>query len=236
MKQNNLNSKTILLIGSGRLATHLQHWNSLLEKPNILLTWDRSQDPRDLIQLLKQSNLVWLAISDSSIIPFFEKYLAVADLAIVHFSGALFDARLKSAHPLMSFPKTLLPKAIYQKISFAITGEDYFHNLMPGFPNPTFQIQSQDKPLYHALSVVAGNFPQLLWSEVDKKMVELNIPFEAYEIYLTQVLNNFLKLREKSMTGPLSRNDQDTMAKNEMALTDTKLKSIYQLFRKEFSL
>ncbi len=235
MKQNDSNF-AVLLIGSGRLAKHLKHWNSLLQYSNKLLTWDRSQDPDLLSKHLQAANLVWLAISDSAIIPFYEKNLASSGLTCVHFSGALFHPKIKGAHPLMSFPTELLADAVYPQIGFALTGDEQLTDVLPGFPNSSFFISEAQKPLYHALCVVAGNFPQLLWTEVDTLLQRMDVPEKAFHLYLSQVLSNFLKFKEKSMTGPLIRNDQITLEKNEVSLADTKLKSIYQSFRKEFSL
>ncbi len=230
------NSKTILLIGSGRMATHLLHWNSILSSPNKILTWNRSEDPKILKQFLIESNLVWLAISDSAITPFFERHLKDYSGSVVHFSGALNDPRMKCAHPLMTFPTELLDNSVYNDIFFALTEALSLAEVLPGFTNSSFQLSEKEKPLYHALCVVAGNFPQLLWNEVDQKRSDLKIPDAAFNIYLQQSLNNFLKLKAKALTGPLIRGDLLTIQKNTDALVNTKLKSIYTAFVKEFSI
>ncbi len=226
---------SILLVGSGRLAKHLIYWNNLNKQPSPLLVWDRSQSEDDLHRMLKQVNHVWLAVSDSSIVPFFEKHLHHSNILITHFSGALYDKRIKSAHPLMSFPHQLLEPEIYQKIGFAITGAQSLESLMPGFKNTFFKVEAKNKALYHALCVVAGNFPQLLWAEASDHFQALNVPEESYHLYLSQILQNFLTLRQKALTGPLVRNDQQTLEKNEFSLAGTKLHSIFRSFRKEFS-
>ncbi len=231
-----LGAKTILLIGSGRLARHLQHWNSLLQIKNNLLTWNRSENPNLLPSLIQQCGLIWLAISDSAIVPFFEKHLISTSVITVHFSGALSDPRIKGAHPLMSFPETYLADSVYNKIGIATSGNEDLSQLLPNFRNKSFTIPDSEKSLYHALCVVSGNFPQMLWAEVGKQFQQQNVPTEFFEIYLSQILNNFLILKEKSLTGPLVRKDKMTMQKNEMALSGTKLQSIYHSFRKEFSL
>ena len=228
-------SKTILLIGSGRMAKHLIHWNSISSSPNRILTWNRSEDPKFLKQFLIESTLVWLAISDSAITPFFEQHLQNYSGCVVHFSGAISDSRMKSAHPLMTFPTELYADSIYDDIFFALTGVSTLTEVLPGFTNSSFQISEKEKPLYHALCVVAGNFPQLLWNEVDQKRSDLKIPETAFNIYLQQCLNTFLKLKSKALTGPLIRHDLETIHKNTEALVNTKLKSIYTAFVKEFS-
>ena len=235
MKQN-VSNFAVLLIGAGRLAKHLKHWNTLLPTPNHLLNWDQSQDFSILSQHLQRAKIVWLAISDSAIVPFYEKHLASIGIPCVHFSGALFHAKIKAAHPLMSFPSELLADAVYPQIGFALTSGETLSEVLPGFENSFFTISESEKPLYHALCVVAGNFPQILWAEVNPLLQQMKVPEKAFHLYLSQVLSNFLKFKENSLTGPIVRNDQITLEKNELALAGTKLKSIYQSFRKEFSL
>ncbi len=227
--------KIVLLIGSGRLAKHLQYWNSLLPTPNTILTWCRNEEPQILQHYLKQTNLVWLAISDSALTSFFEQYLQIYSGSVVHFSGALFDSRMKSAHPLMTFPFELFSPEIYSKIFFALTGASTLEEVLPNFSNPAFQLSEKEKPLYHALCVVAGNFPQLLWNQVEEKRRDLKIPEAAFNLYLQQSLNNFLKLKAKALTGPIVRQDFKTISLNTAALAHTKLQSIYTAFVKEFS-
>lgn len=231
----------ILLIGSGRLAQHLRHWNNLLEVPNQLICWDRSQGTEILKTHLKKCTMVWLAISDSAIQSFYSEHLSSSKLKVIHFSGALSDERFLSAHPLMSFPHTLLPDDVYKKIHFVINGsENRYENLdeaLPGFKNPFTVLNSENKAFYHALCVLAGNFPQLIWNEVALRMKELNLPVEASDLYIKQITENYLSLKEKSITGPLVRKDYLTIEKNIFSLNQAPtLKNIYTAFTKEFSL
>ena len=161
-------SATILLIGSGQLSKHLIHWFNLNKNHStVLLTWDRHQDPHALHRYAAQSTHVWLAISDGAIVSFYEKFLAGHDVRVVHFNGALHDPRLIAAHPLMSFPAELYPDDFYSQIQFALTGCNSLNEALPGFKNSYFPLAAENKPLYHALCVMAGNFPQILWNEVE---------------------------------------------------------------------
>ena len=227
---------SILLIGAGRLAKNLFHWNSLLSTPNVIKTWNRNEDPKILKQFLNESAVIWLAITDSAIAHFFDQHLRNYEGTVVHFSGALHDSRMQCAHPLMTFPKELMPYSTYQQIHFAVTGATTLNKILPGFTNPFFLLPEKEKPLYHALCVVAGNFPQLLWNEIEQKRKTLKIPETAFNIYLQQALNNFIKYKASALTGPLIRNDLETMNKNIEALANTKLQSIYAAFVKEFLL
>jgi 2-dehydropantoate 2-reductase len=226
---------TILLIGSGKLSKHLSHWFNLNQKDSSkLLTWDRHQDPHAIHRYAAQATHIWLAISDSAIIPFYEKYLIGHDAAVIHFSGALHDPRLISAHPLMSFANEIYADDFYPQIHFALTGTDSLCKALPGFTNPHFHLKPELKPLYHALCVTSGNFPQMLWNEVHKIAADQKMPAEAFDLYIQQITQNFLNLKQAAITGPIARKEAATINKNIDALAGTPLQSIYQSFTKEF--
>lgn len=229
-------NSSVLLIGRGRLAQHLKYWNSLLENPNSLLQWDRTQKTETLNFYLGQCNLVWLAISDTSLIEFYENHIQSFNIKTLHFSGALNDARMLCAHPMMSFPKALLPVETYRKIHFIINGFENLTEALPSFNNNFSILNQKNKSLYHALCVMAGNFPQMLWSEVAKNLNELEVPPQALDIYIRQITENYLNLKEQALTGPLVRNDQKTISNNIFSLEkNTQLKNIYTCFNKEFN-
>lgn len=229
----NAQSKTILIVGSGRLSNHLNHWVGLQKNNYKILNWDRSQDPHAIKKYVSVADFVWLAISDSAIVSFYEKYINGFDCKAVHFSGALHDARILSAHPLMTFTDEIYSDEIYEKITFAITGFENLSEALPGFQNKFFKISADHKPMYHALCVIAGNFPQMLWSEVSAQCLQKNIPFEAFTLYLRQSLENFISSGAAAVTGPIARKDLITIEKNKAALPE-KLKNIYSVFESEF--
>lgn len=229
-------NSSILIVGNGRLARHLQFWNSLLAKPNKIETWNRTQNLSELSEKIKANSIIWLAISDASIVDFYEKHLLNSGKPILHFSGALHENRMFSAHPLMSFPQDLLPTEVYPQIHFSICGFDSLSQLMPGFTNTYSLIEENFKPLYHALCVLSGNFPQLLWNETLKEFNKNNIPEAAVELYIKQITDNFLKMKSHAITGPISRKDFITIEKNYSALNkNNTLKHIYSVFAEEFS-
>lgn len=233
-----------LLIGSGRLARHLQHW-SQLNKSSIqsislsgtqesinLVTWNRSEPIELLNKHIESAQIIWLAISDKAIVPFFEEHLKTTKATVVHFSGALYDARILGAHPLMSFPEGLLDNEVYGSVHFAVDESvKNLKDLLPGFDNQFFKIPADKKAIYHALCVSAGNFPQMLWSLTLKEFRNLHVPDQAVELYLQQITELFISYKEKSLTGPLVRGDVDTIDKNLAALsTCSSLSTIYKTF------
>lgn len=237
-----------LLIGSGRLARHLQHWSKLNKvsehsislsqaqpqyQPNSkLMTWNRSESFELLKKYLESADLIWLAISDKAIVPFFEEHLKNTKAKVVHFSGALYEPGIYGLHPLMSFPEELLENEIYGRVYFAVDESvENLNEFLPGFENSFFKIPANQKALYHALCVSAGNFPQILWSLALKEFRSLNVPDQAVELYLNQITELFISLKEKSLTGPLVRDDLVTIEKNINALnSNPSLSEIYKTF------
>jgi len=226
----------VLLVGSGRLSQHLVYWNSLQKSSLQISNWNRkSHSIEDLKNKIQSVDLIWLAISDSALVPFFEEHLLQVKAKVVHFSGALHDARMISAHPLMSFPVELMSAEVYPKIHFALTGAANLQQVLPGLTNSFSLIDEKQKAFYHSLHVVAGNFPQFLWNESLNEFRKLDIPAHAVETYIQQITQNFIQLKEKSLTGPLVRKDQVNIEKNLKALENSKLKKIYESFKGVFS-
>lgn len=228
-------SKTILLVGSGRLAKHLQLWNSTLSAPHQLLHWDRSLPIELLQQHFIRSQIVWLAITDSAIVKFYEENFAKIStlnhsVKFVHFSGALHHPLLIAAHPLMTFAAELYDKKIYGQIHFILTGCQNIQEALPNFNNSFSLLEADDKAFYHALCVIAGNFPQMLWSEVSAQFNQLNIPPEALSVYIQQVTNNFIQHNSNALTGPFARKDLSTLHQNLNSLKHSPLQKIYQSF------
>lgn len=135
----------------------------------------------------------------------------------------------------MSFPKELLPEESYQKISFGLTGCHTLEKVLPHFKNKFFVLVASTKPLYHALCVVTGNFPQMLWKTTLEKFKSIQVPSAAVDTYINQVSENFIHLKNDSLTGPFVRKDEKTIENNINALSsDERLQNIYKVFFKEF--
>lgn len=226
---------SILLIGSGRLAKHLKHWHSLLNTTSRLSVWSRRLESTETLkELLKTHSHLWLAISDSSLSDFYATALSEYKGQIVHFSGAFQHPAMVSAHPLMSFSHELYDLQTYQKIHFALTDIEKIETALPGFTNSFTALKPEDKALYHALCVMSGNLPQLLWSQTFKIFKTLGIPDTAVDRYILQITQNFVNLKQESVTGPLVRRDHITINKNITSLEPyPDLQKIYQTFAKE---
>jgi predicted short-subunit dehydrogenase-like oxidoreductase (DUF2520 family) len=151
---------------------------------------------------------------------------------LVHCAGALSLPGVAGAHPLMTFSADrLYGLEDYRRIPFLVEEGHRFGKILPGLPNPHHTMPVGDKALYHALCVMAGNFPQLLWQEVAERFGQrLDLPPEMLAPYLRQVLENFLRDPAGALTGPLARGDAHTVDRNLQALADHPLEGLYRAF------
>lgn len=232
MATQNAYPPSFLIIGSGRLARHLQHYFHLLNIP--FEHWDRSQDPVVIQSKILKATHILLAISDSAIEAFFRQKIQGLDKITVHFSGALHIEGCISAHPLMTFADTLYDLDFYQKIFFTLCGVSHLHQALPLLPNPHVSIMPEQKPYYHAMCVLGGNFSTVVAQKMILELKKMNIPSEACGLYLQGVLQNVLQNPESALTGPLARKDSGTVQKNLEALSGDSFLDIYQAFLKKF--
>lgn len=217
-----------LVIGAGRVATHIKHYFGL--RGLSFLEWNRkAHTVPELAPLLAKASVVLLPIKDSAIEEFRDRHLKDFKGTIAHFSGALHVDGIESFHPLMTFGPQLYDLDFYEKISIAASSKDAFRTCFPELKNPVFALRTEDKPFYHALCVMSGNFPQILWKECLASFDALGVPSEAVGLYLQKNLENFRADPAQSLTGPLVRGDETTIQKNMKALPE-RLRELYRAF------
>lgn len=228
------------IIGSGRMALHMQTYLSALRLP--YSQWGRkSHSKNQLIQQIQQSSHILILISDSEILNFFTHYKnLLTDKTVVHFSGALSFDCINSAHPLMTFGPDPYDLEFYKNIPFIIEENKQFEELLPGLNNQPFNLTPELKPLYHALCVVSGNFSSMLWANVfDRFQQQLKLPKHILYPYLEKTLLNSIQQGKSCLTGPIVRNDKVTIDKNLAALKGSSLEAVYKQFidfyKNEFS-
>ncbi|HPI39472.1 MAG TPA: DUF2520 domain-containing protein [Pseudobdellovibrionaceae bacterium] len=243
-----------IIIGSGRLARHLNHYFNLLDISHHW--WNRRTSTLENLDFLlneasNQESQVYLAISDSAIYPFFEKHLKGKKIQAVHFSGLLSFPEIPSAHPLMSFGNTFFDLSVYEKIHFTISGVTQLSELLPGLKNPYSIISAENKAYYHSLCVLGGNFSQVLIKKMVLELEALQIPKQASELYLNQIIKNtFIELEHVKMipkdiqrskesresllqkclpsSGPLVRKDLQTLKTHLEVLAADPFSSVYK--------
>lgn len=220
-----------LLIGSGRMAKHFSHYLTLLDLP--FQQWSRKNNStEELCEYFKECSHILLLISDGAIEDFICHHNFLLTKCCVHFSGSLSVKNIFSAHPLMTFSHDLYDLNIYYNVPFVLEEEGpNLATLLPGLPNQSFKITKKLKPLYHALLVIGNNFTTLLWQQVLQNLQkDLKLPREIVHPLLKQTMLNLLKHPDNALTGPLVRNDMNTINANLKALQDNPLNEIYQAF------
>jgi predicted short-subunit dehydrogenase-like oxidoreductase (DUF2520 family) len=229
-------SISYLLIGSGRVAAHISYYFQLLNisRNFKFQSWDRAQDPHALARKVSGATHVLLAIKDDAILPFYRQHLAGHDVTVVHFSGAHHYEGLIAAHPLMTFSSELYTQELYGKIHFAVTGANSLAEALPGLPNSFTLLSAEQKPMYHALCVMGGNFVNLLTQKMLSGFAEMNIPAEAARPYIDKTIENVFANGSKALSGPLVRKDVATIGANLRALQGDDFKPIYEAFLKTY--
>ena len=222
------------IVGNGRVARHVHHYFHLLGLS--VCAWSRRAPDPCPPEALASCRTVLLLIRDAAIIPFIEAWPTLREKRLVHFSGSLVTPVAAGAHPLMTFGPALYDLAEYRAIPFVLdAGGTPFAELLPGLPNPSFMIPAADRPYYHALCVMAGNFSTLLWLKLfDELQRRFDIPASAAHPYLARVAANVMANAGRALTGPLSRGDAGAIATNLKALEGDPFHAVYSAFARAY--
>jgi predicted short-subunit dehydrogenase-like oxidoreductase (DUF2520 family) len=223
----------LLLIGDGRLARHLARYFGQLDLS--FSSWSRRMHAEGrcsaLAALVGPETRALLAISDGAVEPFVAAHPELEEVVRIHFSGRLVSAEAVGAHPLFSFAGTLYERELYERIPFVIDrGAPPLSALMPGLPNPSFHIDPAQRPRYHALCVLAGNFTTLLWRKLFHELeLELGMSRAQALPYLESIARG-LAGAGAPLSGPLSRGDQAALQSNLEALRGDPFEQVYRAF------
>lgn len=224
---------TFLVIGDGRMATHLRRYFDFEGLP--YCTWSRRQNsPAELELLARNASHALLLLRDGAIEQFRHENPCLNRLVCVHFSGSLTIDGIHGAHPLMTFSESLYSAEFYRRIPFILEkGAGGLEHLLPGLTNPVFEISREHKALYHALCVLSGNFTVILWEKVFQEMqASFDLPKAALAPYLMQTAANLSAADQgrSVLTGPLVRGDQATIDKHLEVLKSDPFRNVYQAF------
>ncbi len=234
------------IIGCGRLAGHLACYLNSLSLP--FTCWGRRTPDReslaeayvpDLERALNDATHVLVVISDDAIGEFLAANRPLFEGKVcVHCSGSLITSLAQGAHPLMTFTEELYPVESYRRIPFVVEkGKRTFEELLPGLPNPHYYLDPAEKPLYHALCVLSGNFTSLLWAKVFGDFEgKLRLPREVAYPYMERICLNLMNSRVNPVTGPLVRRDRGTVERNLEALGEDPYRNVYEGFLKALGL
>ena len=72
---------------------------------------------------------------------------------------------------------------------------------------------------------------QMMWASVSDQFVRrFDWPAEVLQPYIERITNNFVHHPESALTGPLVRNDTETIDRNLRSLDNDPLQNIYHAF------
>ncbi len=224
----------VVLVGSGRLAKHLQNYFELAKIP--YWSWSRRfSDEKDLNDKISNSESVLLAVSDSAIPELVAHCHRQSEKKqIVHFSGALNLKGAWSAHPLMTFSNELYDLKTYQEIHFVLEqASPNLPQLIPGLTNKYSFLAPEMRAKYHAACVLSGNFSVLLWEYFFAKLKgEFKLDAQIAIPYMRQIEKNLEQAagHHSVLTGPLVRGDLKTIDLHLEALAHEPMHKVYQAF------
>lgn len=141
-----------------------------------------------------------------------------------------------SIHPLFAISSKENSWKEFSKILFTIEGDEkYLHTIEEMFQsmgNRTRIISAENKIKYHAAAALSSNYMTALFFMAQKLFLECGFEEkEAAEELYTLSKGNLDHILEqgcvKALTGPLERNDIDTVRKHIQSL-DPKMRAVYQ--------
>jgi predicted short-subunit dehydrogenase-like oxidoreductase (DUF2520 family) len=206
--------ESVHVVGSGRAGGAIA---GRLRERNMAVTVGREPDP--------EAELVLLAVPDAAI----TEVAARVPIGpwIAHVSGATRLAALEphpperrfSLHPLQTLSRERAPEqldAAWAALSAETAGGlDRAAWLAEALGLRPFVISDDDRPLYHAGAVIAGNFLVTLYRTASRLMGVVGAPPEALvPLMLRTIENGFV------LTGPIERGDEATVAAHLRALED----------------
>lgn len=226
-----------LVIGSGRLAHHLQFFYQCYGIES--LSWSRQQygdltteqGRSQLTHLVEESSCALIAISDAQLAAFIQSASFPLNYPFAHCSGALHLEGVQGFHPLMTFSWDLYASEIYKKIPWICADEESYKNrslFFSDIPMSLHKIYPAQKLLYHSLCSLLVATINLPWTESFKIFEqELSLPKEVLFPIFDRIVQNVKEVGRDGLTGPIARNDTHLLAKQLKALETVHLDGIY---------
>jgi 2-dehydropantoate 2-reductase len=224
----------ITIIGNGNLATHLAHYFTLVKLP-----WQQWSRKTHALAVLKRycltSHTLIVAIKDDAIPSFIEDHLApLPTCTIIHCSAVHSIPGTFCVHPLASFGPLLYDLPTYTTIPLIVDMNQQKHlqsKISVHLSNPIYAIDPKQRPLYHALCCIAGNFSTLLWQyTLHHSQQHLNLNAEVFHPYLATLSKQLRHQPQTALTGPLVRQDEVTLAQHLETLKQEPMLPLYQAF------
>ena len=241
------------LIGAGRVGQTLAHLaakSKTVQVQNVLTTSLASAQAAckfigegravDNIHAMHPADLWLIATPDahiSAVAQALADCMSKTPTLVFHCSGALSSntleplrtqgALLASAHPILSFATPALACAQWAGTPCALEGDAaaiaVLDPLLTHLGAHCFEIQSEDKLLYHAGAVFATNFLPVLQSVAEAAWEKTGVPEDIVirlrASLLANAVNNIVALGpQAALTGPAARGDLSAIARQTEAV------------------
>lgn len=239
----------LLIIGYGKLGSHLHHALKLSPEIDIIGIIKKAAQ-KDFTKLVNQANVIFICVQDKKIKSVVKKLMtksvSINNNIIYHTSGSLSSAELiplkkrgayvGSFHPVQTFEaKTRTNKDRFRDIYIAIEGDTKAKNtgakLAKYLDSKSFNLTKKDKVYHHICCVIISNFLSTIARQIEKlgsKKIRINgfnklSFFNIYTPLAAATLTNIAKGGAvRSLSGPVERNDIDTITSHLNALREYK--------------
>ncbi len=195
----------------------------------------------DLAEIARHSDLLFISTGDDAIGKMADQLAEETErpIPVLHFSGSLTSAVLAplaakghptgSLHPIWSFagePIDRLPAMTYEgsEEGFAAVG-----GLLHQETGRIMRLEAEDKVLYHAACVMLSNNLSALLSSAFGLLDEIGLEEPgAFTPLILGTIENYLRMGDAGLTGPVRRGDRETVAAHLAALPPEQA-AIYRL-------
>ncbi len=238
---------SIVLLGTGNVATHLFHAFQKAKDVEIAQVYGRRKKGLKHFQALARitndtsqildADIYILAISDTSITEVSQSLRSKKGL-VVHTSGsvaldAIATARRGVFYPLQTFTKG--KKVDFSEVPLCIEArnpDDFIllKTLGTSISKKVHQISSLQRKKVHLSAVLVNNFTNHLFHLAQEICVENNIPFDLLHPLISETVHKIRHLPPvDAQTGPARRQDAETMQLHLEQFENPLHKKIYQL-------
>lgn len=213
-----------------------------------------SKSYKTIKELVNESQIIFITVPDSSIYDVYLqlKQYELKDKILCHCSGALSAEVFEDIESIGAYGYSIHPafaindkENSYKKISrafFTIEGNDekisVIQKIFEKLENPVQIINAKDKHKYHASLVMASNLVIGLYHIALSQLEECGFSYSmANEVLKPLFLNNAENLCSNgcmnALTGPVERNDIDTINKHLSILNNQSTLNLYRILSNE---
>jgi predicted short-subunit dehydrogenase-like oxidoreductase (DUF2520 family) len=223
---------SVLLIGTGNVATHLFDVFKHIDKIEVTQISSRS------LAKIPKADVTIIAVSDDAIAEVSSK---ITNDFVVHTSGSVSLSDLKNNtkkgvfYMLQTFSKD--KKIDFNQVPFCLEAENednykLLESLAGCIGNKIYTINSEQRKTLHVAAVFVNNFTNHLYKIGNDICAKNNVPFEILQPLIQETASKIKHLSpKKAQTGPAIRKDQKTI-KNHLNLLDQHQQKIYKILTK----